>query len=159
MTGGGNVWVKALFDQLFAMTITALRLCGFILTSVLYGLYPLEYMMVAQGHDPDQRYGFAEKHWVYFLGFGCPYALATTVAGGYLIGYGIYAVAFPFCIMLGATVDVTRAYKAHNAPALSLPVFRPAQQMANKILRAVHLRANPTAGTHSSGRTSSKRAD
>lgn len=158
MTGGGSIWLKALFDQIFVMTITALKLCGFVLTSVLYGLYPLEYMMVAQGHDPDQRYAFAEKHWVYFLGFGCPCALATTVAGGYLMGYGIYAVAFPFCIMLGALVDVTQAYKEQHAIALPLPVFRTAQQAANKLLRAVHLRANGSGAGSAPRRDAAKRS-
>ena len=64
------------------------------------------------------------KHRVYFLGFGFPHALVSMVAGSYLMGYGLYAVAFPFCILLGVTRNASRAYKKHNAPAKPLPVFR-----------------------------------
>mmetsp|Transcript_10549 Transcript_10549/g.35813 ORF Transcript_10549/g.35813 Transcript_10549/m.35813 type:complete len:162 (-) Transcript_10549:49-534(-) len=86
-----------------AMTCTGFlaRAVGFVLVCVVYGYYPFEQVLVCRGLRPDAAFSFVERHWAYFMGFGAPSAAVALTSGSYFVAYGVYAVLFPFFLMLG----------------------------------------------------------
>ena len=99
---------------------------GIVLGCALYGWYGFDPYWIATGLDPDERFTIMETHWAYFVGFGLPYVLLgrnTT----FFVGYGIFLALFPFCIMLGCTLDYDEPYKKINKKVKPLMIYKPAK--------------------------------
>ncbi|KAF0716320.1 hypothetical protein AaE_011137 [Aphanomyces astaci] len=71
---------------------------SFVHMSWLYALYCFEYKWSLHGWSIEKRLAFMEKHWAYFIGFGCPFTLATYFAPNF-VGKGIFALLFPFLLL------------------------------------------------------------
>ena len=70
-----------------------------IYTSWAIAFYCFDYKWTLQGWDLQKRLLVFQAHWVYMLGFGMPCALILMFLPQFL-GYGIYALTFPVCMIL-----------------------------------------------------------
>jgi len=97
---------------------------GVFLSMALYGWYGFDPYWISSGLDPDERFTIMENHWGYFCGFGFPYVLLGRNTS-FFVGYGIFLALFPFCIMLGCTLDYNDPYK--NKKVKALEIYKPAK--------------------------------
>jgi len=88
-------------------------IAGLCLLCLMYGWYGYDPKWIASGLDPDQRFGILERHWAYFVGFGCPYVLLGETTT-FFVGYGTFLALFPFCILLGSICDYTAPYNKYE---------------------------------------------
>jgi len=76
--------------------------------SILYALYSFEYKWFKSGWDTPKRLHFIENNWPYFLGFGLPLALVTSLSPFYYVNGIIFSVSFPFFIVSANEAKVAR---------------------------------------------------
>jgi len=72
---------------------------SFAYMSWVFAFYCFNYKLTLQGVEFENRLRYFQSHWLYMLGFGMPCALIVTFSP-HFIGYGIYAVIFPICMVL-----------------------------------------------------------
>ncbi|ETW02214.1 hypothetical protein H310_05779 [Aphanomyces invadans] len=102
---------------------------SFVHTSWLYALYCFEYKWSLHGWSIEKRLVYMEKHWAYFVGFGCPFTLATYFAPNF-VNKGIFALLFPLFLLLatvcGPSTDVEPS---------KLPLFGPSRWLTLQFVR------------------------
>mmetsp|Transcript_7124 Transcript_7124/g.11947 ORF Transcript_7124/g.11947 Transcript_7124/m.11947 type:complete len:341 (-) Transcript_7124:2718-3740(-) len=133
-----------LFVQPLTLVAQGSRLFGFILGAIVYGWYGFDMDWIARGHDPEQRFRAVEEHWVYFCGFGLPYALLLR-STSFFLGYGLYLMLFPFTLMLGAVCDWERVPPGPEGVQMAFRVFGPSQRLALRVIKAVDRYLRPSA--------------
>ncbi|XP_072049172.1 etoposide-induced protein 2.4-like [Amphiura filiformis] len=104
--------------------ISLLHLC------LLYSLYSFEYKWFNMGWEVHQRLSFIECNWPYFVGFGLPLALITTLSGSYLLSGVLFAVLFPLFIISGNEAQVPASRSEYR-----LMIFQIVVEIANKMFR------------------------
>jgi len=147
---------RELFETLVEFTVAfplhvlsvASRAIGLILMSIIYGWYGFDMIWTADGKEPYTRYSRVEKHWLYFLGFGCPYVILFK-SSSFFVGYGIYLLLFPFTIMLSSLSNQREAYKVdvilghsvgESGPTGPLRVFRMSRICVDYVIKIVNQR-------------------
>uniref|UniRef100_A0A7S2S439 Etoposide-induced protein 2.4 n=1 Tax=Mucochytrium quahogii TaxID=96639 RepID=A0A7S2S439_9STRA len=73
-------------------------------TSWAIAFYCFDYKWTLQGWELQKRLRVFQANWVYMLGFGMPCALLTMFLPQFL-GYGIYALTFPVCMIISIISD------------------------------------------------------
>ncbi|XP_063222927.1 etoposide-induced protein 2.4 homolog isoform X2 [Bacillus rossius redtenbacheri] len=101
-----SVLVQALFlGQTLVVGLLPIVFLGEVLSLVhlcmLYSLYAFEYKWCNMGWELHQRLTFIENNWPYFLGFGLPLAVVTSLHPSYVISGCIFSVLFPLFIVSG----------------------------------------------------------
>lgn len=127
-------WIVYLFGTLFA--------------GVLYGWYGFDFYWISDGWDPHDRYRAVEKNWAYLFGFGLPYVLLVR-SSGFFLGYGLYLLLFPFCIILSTFSEIDSVVKKSDnelAPRVTesilfpIPWFEIPQMITQALLGAIDSR-------------------
>lgn len=132
-----------LFVQPLTLAAKGSRLFGLILGAIVYGWYGFDMDWIARGHDPERRFRAVEEHWVYFCGFGLPYALLLR-STSFFLGYGLYLMLFPLTLMLGAVCDWERRPPDPDGQ-IAFRVFGPSQRLALRVIKAVDRYLRPSA--------------
>ena len=122
---------------------------GFLMVSILYGWYPYDMIWLS---NPSSTSGSAstssslnhffnrvEVYWLYFLGYGLPYALLFRYSS-FFVGYGVYLMVFPLSIMMSCVSDFHyRTSMGRNKNDLPpFRIFRWSQYGANALLRLIN---------------------
>nr|CAG4634795.1 EOG090X06IP [Alona affinis] len=118
----------AVFNGLLSM----LHMC------LLYSLYSFEYRWFNEGWELPKRLTYIENHWPYFVGFGLPLAILTSMPTSGLISGCVFSVLFPFFIISG-----NEARPVTGVGNYSLKLFSPVVALANTIFNRTIGRNSP----------------
>jgi len=117
---------------------------GILLAGILYGWYGFDFYWISDDWDPHDRYRAVENNWAYMFGFGLPYVVLVR-SSGFFLGYGLYLLLFPFCIILSTLSDaegVVRRkkddYEDERSSVLSaIPIFEVPQMITQALLGVI----------------------
>jgi len=136
---------KMIADMLFSMVIQALFLVQAMIIGLipiaffngllsmlhlclLYSLYSFEYRWFNEGWELPKRLTYIENHWPYFVGFGLPLAVLTSLPTSTLVSGCVFSVLFPFFIIAG-----NEAQPMTGVGNYSLRLFSPVVGLANHL--------------------------
>lgn len=130
-----SLFVQALFliqSQLVCLLpISPLgQLIGFLHLSLLYSLYTFEYKWYNMGWELHHRLHTLEENWPYFVGFGMPLALVTSVPESNLISGCLFSILFPLFIISGHEA-LPVAPTIPGGRGLNLKLFSPSVWASN----------------------------
>ena len=99
-----SLFVQALFlVQAHLVTYTPIvyfnQLLGHAHLSLLYSLYSFEYKWFNMGWELHKRLHFIESNWPYFIGFGLPLAVLTSLSDSFILNGCIFSLLFPLFII------------------------------------------------------------
>ncbi|XP_059472976.1 etoposide-induced protein 2.4 homolog [Neocloeon triangulifer] len=142
-----SLLVQSLF-LLQAMLVSTLPLypMGEILSmvhmSLLYSLYAFEYKWFNMGWELHKRLTFIETQWPYFLGFGLPLTIVTSISASYIINGCLFSILFPWFI-----VSANEAQVVSNSCEYPLQLFMPVIAVSNVVFnKTIGTGVNASAG-------------
>ena len=97
---------------------------------LLNSLYSFEYKWFNQGLELHNRLHNIETNWPYFLGFGLPLALVTSMPEGYFVSGCLFSVLFPLFIVSANQAHVVKVPGAEDSV---IHIFKPTIVISNRI--------------------------
>jgi len=95
---------------------------------MLHSLYSFEYKWFSQGLELHKRLDYVETNWPYFLGFGLPLAILTSLPSSQVIAGCLFSIIFPLFIVAGNQASIV---SSPGVPALN--IFAPTITISNAI--------------------------
>jgi len=95
---------------------------------LLHSLYSFEYKWFSQGLELHKRLDFVETNWPYFLGFGLPMAVITSLPSSQIVAGCVFSIIFPLFIVSGNQASIV---PSPGIPALN--IFAPTISLSNAI--------------------------
>lgn len=95
---------------------------------LLHALYSFEYKWFSQGIELHKRLNLVEINWPYFLGFGLPLAVITSMPESQVMAGCVFSVLFPLFIVSG---NQSMIVSSPGVPAIN--IFNPTITISNAI--------------------------
>jgi len=95
---------------------------------LLHSLYSFEYKWFSQGLELHKRLDYVETNWPYFLGFGLPLAVITSMPESQVMAGCVFSILFPLFIVSGNQAIIV---SSPGIPALN--IFSPTIILSNAI--------------------------
>merc|ERR1719312_869563 len=95
---------------------------------LLHSLYSFEYKWFSQGLELHKRLDYVETNWPYFLGFGLPLAVITSMPDSQVMAGCVFSILFPLFIVSGNQAIIV---SSPGIPALN--IFSPTIILSNAI--------------------------
>jgi len=111
---------------------------------LLHSLYSFEYKWFSQGIELHKRLYYVETHWPYFLGFGLPLAVITSMPESQVMAGCVFSILFPLFIVSGNQASIV---SSPGVPALT--VFNPTIAISNAIFSRTIQSSRSTASPYS----------
>jgi len=127
--------------KIIGSALNLLHLC------LLHSLYSFEYKWFSQGLSLHKRLDFIETNWPYFLGFGLPLAVLTSMPKSTVVAGCVFSILFPLFI-----VSANQASIVPSAGIPPLNIFAPTISISNTVFSKTISRT-PSVRTNSHGRT------
>eukprot|EP00096_Caligus_rogercresseyi_P002151 TRINITY_DN1406_c0_g1_i2.p1 TRINITY_DN1406_c0_g1~~TRINITY_DN1406_c0_g1_i2.p1 ORF type:complete len:366 (-),score=98.59 TRINITY_DN1406_c0_g1_i2:1229-2326(-) len=96
--------------------------------ALLHSLYCFEYKWFNQGLELHKRLYFIEANWPYFLGFGLPLALLTSLPDNWVVSGCVFSMLFPLFIVSGNQAQVVT-----GSVSVALHLFSPTIFLSNAL--------------------------
>jgi len=106
---------------------------------LLHSLYSFEYKWFSQGLELHKRLDFVETNWPYFLGFGLPLAVITSMPDSQVIAGCVFSVLFPLFIVSGNQAMIVAS---PGVPPLN--IFSPTIVISNAVFSRTITRNTPS---------------
>ncbi|KAK7789626.1 hypothetical protein R5R35_012324 [Gryllus longicercus] len=160
---------KLVADSLFSVLVQALFLVQSMLVSLLpivllgellclihmcmlYSLYAFEYKWFNMGWELHRRLTFIETNWPYFIGFGLPLAVFTSLPSSYIVSGCVFSILFPLFIISG-----NEAEPVSGACVYPLQLFSPVIAISNAMFnQTIGTRSTISDGAHNADVSSSR---
>lgn len=84
------------------------QILGVLHLSLLYSMYSFEYKWFNMGWELHKRLHFIEYNWPYFVGFGLPLAILTSLLDDFVLKGSIFSLLFPLYIISSNVVKPKR---------------------------------------------------
>ena len=108
--------------ELVGQTVNLFHLC------LLNSLYCFEYKWFSQGLELHRRLAYIEQNWPYFLGFGLPLAILTSMPDSLIVSGCVFSILFPLFIVSGNQAQVVMS--EHD---ITVNIFHPTIFISNWI--------------------------
>lgn len=105
---------------------------------LLHSLYCFEYKWFNQGLELHKRLSYIENHWPYFLGFGLPLAIVTSLPSSQIVSGCFFSVLFPLFIVSGNQAQVV--VQPNDVP---IRIFHPTIVLSNAIFARTLQKTSP----------------
>jgi len=109
------------------------QLISYMHLSLLYALYSFEYLWMSRCCELTVRLARVENRWPFYLGFGCPLLIATTISQDFILNGCIFGCLFPFFIISGCMVDDDTLHKRDGIVYPVVHIFAPSLLVTNRI--------------------------
>jgi len=106
---------------------------------LLHSLYSFEYKWFSQGLELHKRLDFVETNWPYFLGFGLPLAVITSMPDSQVIAGCVFSVLFPLFIVSGNQAMIVAS---PGVPPLN--IFSPTIVISNAVFSRTITHSTPS---------------
>jgi len=106
------------------------------LIAFLYSWYGFEPFQISRGMKIDERIDSLESHWLYYVGFGLPFVVASKYLS-YFKNLSIFLACFPFLVILGALLEPQNAFQRKKTQ--SAPIFSLARAQTEFVIRILGL--------------------
>lgn len=118
--------------KILGAALNLLHLC------LLHSLYSFEYKWFSQGLSLHKRLAFVETNWPYFLGFGLPLAVLTSMPQNTVVSGCVFSILFPLFIVSGNQASIV---PSPGIPALN--IFAPTINISNAVFSKTITRSTP----------------
>ncbi|XP_023337259.1 etoposide-induced protein 2.4 homolog [Eurytemora carolleeae] len=108
--------------EILGSAFNLLHLC------LLHSLYSFEYKWFSQGLELHKRLDFVETNWPYFLGFGLPLAVITSLPTSQVAAGCVFSIIFPLFIVAGNQASIV---PSPGVPRLN--IFAPTILLSNSV--------------------------
>ncbi|EDO43520.1 predicted protein, partial [Nematostella vectensis] len=88
------------FLPIFGSVASLVHMC------LLYSLYVFEYKWINMDWSAPKRLAYIESNWPYFIGFGLPLAVLTSLPSSFVVSGCVFAIFFPLFIISGNESNV-----------------------------------------------------
>jgi len=126
--------------KILGSALNLLHLC------LLHSLYSFEYKWFSQGLSLHKRLAFVETNWPYFLGFGLPLAVFTSMPENTVVSGCVFSILFPLFIVSGNQASIVAS---PGIPPLN--IFAPTINISNAFFSKTITRSTPTPRTSAQG--------
>jgi len=117
--------------KIIGSALNLLHLC------LLHSLYSFEYKWFSQGLSLHKRLDFVETNWPYFLGFGLPLAVLTSMPKSTVVAGCVFSILFPLFIVSGNQASIV---PSPGIPPLN--IFAPTINISNAVFSNTISRRN-----------------
>lgn len=100
--------------------------------SLLHALYSFEYSWMSQGLELKNRLTRIERCWPYFMGFGTPLTVLSTLSNNFLVNGCLFGTFFPFFIVSSYLADTEVIYE-ESSSIPTVHIFWPSLIVTNRI--------------------------
>ncbi|CAB3403138.1 unnamed protein product [Caenorhabditis bovis] len=93
---------------------------SFVHVCLLNSMYCFEYFWSSRSVKFKSRINSIESRWTYFVGFGTPISLASSLSGSVVVNGCVFAMLFPFFIISSYKADWKRDYRGATIPKIRI---------------------------------------
>lgn len=119
---------------------------------LLYSLYSFEYKWFNMSWPVHKRLCYIENNWPYFVGFGLPLAVLTSLPESFIVSGCVFSILFPLFI-----ISANEAESIHEIHDMPLRLFAPSAKFTNNLFHRPQKSTVPSSGHSTPASTPKKR--
>lgn len=117
--------------------------------TLLYSLYSFEYAWMDHKVSVNQRIAMIEGNWPYFMGFGLPLTVATSLPNSFIISACVFAVLFPLFLIIACDTEPM------SSDVFRLRAFRIVECLTNAVFSRLYQKSTSASANNGASNGSS----